>query len=109
MEEFSFENFNFFEELKAGLEEALAYERGDHSRCRVSVVSIPDPEYKADDVTRARKSLNLSQRGLANVMGVSPRTVEAWEAGKNQPSGAARRLLYLLDNDHSLLERLSIR
>lgn len=34
MENFSFDNFDFFEELKTSLEDALAYERGDTSRCR---------------------------------------------------------------------------
>ena len=46
MEDFSTGNFNYFEALKASLEEALAYERGDHSRCRVSVVEIPDSDIK---------------------------------------------------------------
>ena len=36
-------------------------------------------------------------------------TVEAWEAGRNAPSGAARNLLYLVDKDHSLVERLAVR
>lgn len=106
MKDVDFENFNLYEELKASLEDALAYEKGDHSRCRVSVRQVPVPEYKAKDVARTRKALNLSQRGLASVMGVSPRTVEAWEAGKNTPSGAARRLLYLFECDHSLVEHL---
>lgn len=98
--------FNVYEGIMEGLREAIAYEQGDLSRCRVSVRKIPEPFYCADDVIRTRKALNLSRRGLASVMGVSSRTVEAWEAGKNTPSGAAQRLLYLLDNDHSLLERL---
>lgn len=92
-----------------GLQEALAYKNGDRSRCRVTVREVPVPEYKAADVARTRQELNLSQRGLASVLGVSPRTVEAWEAGKNTPSGAARHLLYLIDNDHSLMERLTVR
>ena len=50
-----------------------------------------------------------SRRALATALGVSTRTVEAWEAGKNDPSGPARHLLYLLDGDHSLLERLTAR
>ena len=98
----------YFESLKAGLEDAVAFINGDTSRGKVVVRELPDPvpEYKADDVARTRKDLNLSQRALARALGVSPRTVEAWEAGKNVPSGAARHLLYLIDNDHALLDRL---
>lgn len=102
-------DFNVFEGIKAGLEEAIAYQKGDRSRCRVTVREIPVPEYRAEDVIRARRELNLSQRGLASVLGVSCRTVEAWEAGRNAPSGAARNLLYLVDKDHSLVERLAVR
>ena len=66
----------------------------------------PIPAYQAEDITRIRKTLRISQRRLALALGVSTRTVEAWEAGRNQPSGTARRLLYLLDGDHALLQRL---
>jgi putative transcriptional regulator len=104
-----FENFNLYEELKTSLEEAIAYEKGDHSMARVSVRTIPVPAYRAKDVVRARAALNLTQKGLANAMGVSPRTVEAWEAGKNEPSGAARRLLYLFECDHTLVDHLITR
>lgn len=98
-----------FDGILEGLEEAVAYKQGDTSCCKVSVREVPVPEYKAEDVARARKALNLSQRALASVLGVSPRTVEAWEAGRNMPSGAARHLLFLLDGDHSLVQRLAPR
>ena len=101
------EEFNVYEGIMEGLKDALAYKQGDHSKGKVSVGKISAPTFKAEDVARARKELNLTQSGLAYVMGVSPKTVEAWETGKNEPSGAASRLLYLLDGDHSLLERLT--
>ena len=100
-----------YETLKAGLEDAVAFVDGDTSRGRIVVMEIPDPvpSYKATDVARTRKALNLSQRAFASAIGVSPKTVNAWEKGKTEPSGMASRFLYLLDNDHSLLERLTAR
>lgn len=95
-----------FEELMTSLEDAAAFAAGDTSRARVVEVDDPVPEYKAADVARTRKALNLTQSAFALALGVSCRTVEAWEAGRNEPSGAARRLLYLLDGDHSLVQRL---
>ena len=97
-----------FDSLIAGLEEAAAYVKGDKSHCREIVVEVPDPvpTYRAEDVARMRKALCVSQRRLALALGVSTRTVEAWEAGRNQPSGTAQRLLYLLDGDHALFRRL---
>lgn len=101
--------FNVYEGIMDGLKEAVAYKQGDHSHCKVSVRKIPVPEYKAEDVVRTRKSLNMTQSAFALALGVSSRTVEAWEAGRNEPSGAARHLLFLLDGDHSLVQRLIVK
>lgn len=102
---------SYFDTLMSSLESAVAFSEGDKSRAREVHASIEDavPEYKAADVARTRKSLNMSQRTLACALGVSTRTVEAWEAGKNTPSGAARHLLYLLDCDPTLVDRLVVR
>ena len=44
-------------------------------------------------VTEARKKTGLSQSQFAALMGVSVRTLQGWEQGRKQPSGAARTLL----------------
>ena len=36
----------------------------------------------------ARRALGLSQRKLASRLGVDPATVQGWETGKRQPTGA---------------------
>ncbi|MEY8310366.1 helix-turn-helix domain-containing protein [Erysipelotrichaceae bacterium 51-3] len=53
-----------------------------------------------------RKSLGLSQRMFAKALGISEKTVEKWEQGANPIQGAASRLLYLIDQDHSLMDKL---
>ena len=102
------EDRSYAESLKAGLEDAVAFIDGDMSRGRVVVRESKVPVYKAEDVVRTRKALNLTQSAFARALGVSSRTVEAWEAGRNEPSGAARHLLFLLDGDHSLVQRLVV-
>ncbi len=52
---------------------------------RVHVVSSP--------VIEAREKTGLSQSQFAALMGVSVRTLQGWEQGCKQPSGAARTLL----------------
>ncbi len=41
----------------------------------------------------ARAGTGLSQSQFAEIMGVSVRTLQDWEAGRRQPSGAAQTLL----------------
>lgn len=52
---------------------------------QVNVVSSP--------VIEARKKTGLSQSQFAALIGVSIRTLQGWEQGRKQPSGAARTLL----------------
>lgn len=44
-------------------------------------------------IKKARIKAGLSRRDLAEVCGVSPRTVEAWEQGLRKPSGPALIIL----------------
>ena len=84
-----------------GLEEALAFERGELEGVRLCHVPItaraaaarPAPSYDARRVTALRARLKLSQSVFAGALNVSPETVRPWEQGKRCPDGAALRLL----------------
>ena len=101
----NFKNADLFSGIMEGLEEALAFEKGSAKAATVARKrNLP-----AVDVAKARKELSLSQKAFAAVLGVSARTVEAWEIGKSNPSPTARNLIYLILNDPSLIEKLQSR
>ena len=62
---------------------------------QVRVVSSP--------VIEARKKTGLSQSQFASLMGVSVRTLQGWEQGRKQPSGAARTLLAIASSNPKAL------
>lgn len=101
-----FENFKFGEALIKSLEEAVAFKNGDKRKARIIVREIPTPIYTGKDVKRIRESLNMSQAGFALALGVSKRTVEAWEIGKSAPSNSSNKLLYLVEKDKKIIEQL---
>lgn len=91
-----------YNSIIAGLNEAIKDAQSTEKTLkRDTVTIIPIKEYHAADIQKIRKATGFSQRLFAGYLGVSQKTVEAWEAGTNQPSGAASRLLSMMEmNDH---------
>lgn len=53
---------------------------------RVTQVRLPT-------AAEARAQMGLSQMDFANLLGVSARTLQDWEQGRREPTGAAKTLL----------------
>lgn len=65
----------------------------------------PIEKYDAEKIKSLRQRLALSQVVLSSVLNVSLSTVRQWEQGVKSPSGAAQKLISLLD--HKGLEALT--
>lgn len=96
---------NVYESIISGLSEALEDAKSDEKKLKRNVVHIePVKEYNAEEVKRIRLNTGMSQNVFASYIGVSCKTVEAWESGKNHPSGAASRLLNMMEMNNNLVE-----
>lgn len=94
---------NIYESIVTGLTEAIEDVQSKEKKLKRRVVTIvPVKEYEADEIKAIRKSTGLSQKLFAGYMGVSDKTVEAWETGKNRPSGTASRLLSMMEMNAEL-------
>lgn len=58
-------------------------------------------------VIAARQNSKLSQAQFAQLLGVSVRTLQGWEQGRKQPSGAARTLITLAQRNPKALRDLA--
>lgn len=91
--------------LQKSIRQATAAIDGDTSMVVTHDVSIaPAPQYNAREIKAIRAEVNVTQRVLANVLSVSPRTVESWESGKTRPSRSASRLLQIIQKQPQILE-----
>ncbi len=96
-------------ELRASLEEALEIAQGTKKPARIVRCSFtPPPVYSSEDMKSIRKKFLMTQVGFANLLGVSPKTVEAWETGTNQPSGAAARAIQIFEAHPELTKEFQI-
>lgn len=67
----------------------------DHNVLTVDIA--PARKFTGEDVRSIRQKNHLTQSILAKYLCVSKKTIEAWESGRNTPSGPSSRLLELLD------------
>jgi len=81
-----------FTELLGSVKEMDQIARGKKKPARTT--HFPEPEIKA-----IREKTGLSQSNFALLIGVSKRTLENWEQGRRHPTGPAKVLLRLLNDD----------
>lgn len=80
-----------FAELLSSAEEMVKIERGEVTPKPEHVHTFTDIDVKA-----IREATGLKQQDFALAVGVSYDLVKSWETKRRQPTGAARKLLILL-------------
>ncbi len=79
------------ESIIEGLEQAIAWTRGENEDVRVTLVHVP-----AVDVRKVRKKMGLSQAQFATKFGFPPATLRNWEQGRSRPDAPTRVLLAVI-------------
>lgn len=59
-------------------------------------------------VISARKKTGLSQAEFAKLLNVSARTLQEWEQGRRQPSGAAKTLIAIAERHPDVLKEIAV-
>ena len=64
--------------------------------------------FSPQEIKRVRLDAHMTQKIFAACIGVTPKSVEAWEGGRSKPDGAARRLLGLMRDNPNFAENMGI-
>ena len=65
--------------------------------CAILKHNAYPPAYMGEMIRRIRENLHLSQAVFAAYLNASISTVQKWESGDKKPSGAAARLLSVIE------------
>lgn len=84
-----------FDDIKLGLEQAIEYEKGNLKAKKTTMAILPLETFTSAEIKEIRVGTGMTQALFAKYLGVSVKTVEAWESGRNHPEGAACRMLAL--------------
>lgn len=90
---------SLFEDLRTGLQEAIDFEKGTGEGKKITYIINPVKKYNCDEIREIRNEAGMTQTVFAKYMGVSKKTVEAWECGRTHPTGPAFRLLDILNSN----------
>ena len=90
-----------FEDLQEGFLEAIDYAKGKGPARVITYKIDPVDELSKDEIRELRKNAQMTQSVFADYLGVSVKTVEAWERGRTHPTGPAFRLMSLLANQQT--------
>ncbi|CAM4108304.1 antitoxin HigA-2 [Saccharibacillus endophyticus] len=87
---------SLFDSLKESLNEGIEFAKGDLAKGTVRNLTFKSlPELSDEEIKSIREGTHLSAAAFANVLGVSVKTIESWEAGRSVPNGPSKRLLQM--------------
>lgn len=86
----------FYDDLSTSLNQALVIAKGNAQPSRQFTHDVPS-------IKKIRAKTGLSQQQFADKLNISSRTLQNWEQGTRNPTGATITLMRLLDKQPDLL------
>ena len=87
-----------FEELTKSVKQAGAIARGERKASRLF-------SYSPSPVQAVREKAQLSQAQFARMLNVSVRTLQNWEQARREPTGPAKALLRIVEQEPAVALR----
>ena len=101
-----------FDDIMSSLNELKEHAEGKptgvviHRRAATAIVDVP--EFTPQEIKEIRLISRMSQRTFAACIGVSVKSIEAWEGGRSRPDGAARRILGMMKSNPSFAKDMGL-
>ena len=93
---------NAFDEIQAGLQDAINHAKGDTS-------GVTEFQPKPIDVKAIREKIGMSQRAFCATFGISLGTLRHWEQGLRRPRGTALTLLKVVQhNPQAVIDAIAV-
>ncbi len=89
-------NNEFYNDLSLSLSQALSIAKGESEPSRIFSYDVPD-------IKAIRVKTGLTQNEFATKLNISSRTLQNWEQGTRNPTGATITLMRLLEKQPDLL------
>ena len=74
-------------------------------RTRTHMPIAPLKEYTPHEIKAIREKNQYSQTFFGDYLGISLKTMQAWENGTDKPTGAALRIFQILEQDPYALDK----
>ena len=98
-----------YDDIMSSLSELLDAAQGKETGIVVHPRTVKDVEvFSPQQIKQVRMDAKMTQKTFAACIGVSPKSVEAWEGGRSKPDGAARRLLGLMRDHPNFAKNMGI-
>lgn len=98
-----------FDDIVDSLNELQAHAEGKPTGVLVHRRTVKEPEtFTPQEIKQVRLDAKMTQKTFAACIGVTPKSVEAWEGGHSRPDGAARRMLGLMRDHPGFAENMGI-